>query len=246
MELDAGTRVADEQCMILLTLTLLTSAQAAEDALREPDPQQVPMPFEGDVPVNSALILLFAPDAASLITVDELGDETATPLDIDDSLGALAVVRLPEQPANATVVVRRDQQGFTQDVSWSTGTRRIGLPSRAPRVLDSSIDRPPFARARARVVLDADPARAALVVRRANGELVTVALAAFGGTPTEFVDFEFDGDEEYSIVSVDRTGAASEPASVVVAEDGGCSASRGAASIGVFALLLSARRRRAA
>lgn len=236
--------------ILAAALTLLPAqlGAPAEDALMAPPQLRAPGPNETDVPRNAAFITLEQLTTVELVTFDAAtGAEQLTPAEVETMEG-ITIARLPVQPALSNVTVRLTfPGGFTEDMSWTTGSFLVDPPAPTPQVQRAEVIRPFLQDPHVEIEITPQAELAAAVLLAVDGEQrtrISTAVTFGEGSGLLFGDYGYTGGaRDYEVVAVDRAGNVSDAVPVTVGE-GGCAATPAGPTGALMVLLLALRRRR--
>lgn len=240
--------------MLVPALLLLLPGQAIRAPANEDaaamEPPLMRVPGSGDVEVarNAAFLTTEQLSAASLLTFDG-ATETETPVPLEVVEG-LTIARLPLQPALTAVTLRLSfAGGFTEDMSWTTGSALIDGPAAPAVVARAEVVRPLLENPHVEIELAPEPDLAAAVLSAVDGEQRTRLSASmgWGGTsPITFADWAYQGGvRDYDVVAIDRAGNVADATPITVGEGGCAAAPAGAPAALALALLVLGRTTRA-
>lgn len=209
-----------------------------------PAQMRVPAFGETDVARNAAFITIEQLTGVSVITFEGT-TEVETPASIEVIEG-ITIAALPLQPALSDVNLRLTfNGGFSEDVSWTTGSALIEPPAAAADITRAEVVRPFMESPRVEIEVAPDANRAAAVLSSIDGDQRTRLSTAvtMGATSSMFFsDWQYQGGtRDYQVLAIDRAGNVAEGVTVTVS-DVGCAATP-AAPAGALALVLLALRR---
>ncbi len=236
--------------LLALVPTQLGGAEApraAEDALMAPAFMRVPSPGQTGVARNAAFITIEQPSTVEVVTFDGAEEVlTAATLEVVEGI---TIARLPLMPALSDVTVRLTfgAGGFTEDVSWTTGSALIEGVAAPAEVVRAEVVSPLLEHPHVEFEIAASENLAAAFLRSVDGEqrarlATTVVQGPNAGL--FFSDWAYQGGtQDYEVVAIDRAGSVADATPVTVSQVG-CAATPAASTAALALALLALGRTR--